>query len=150
MSADRTVPNAIEGLNASQPVITFARPYAPDLFSWIAKFDQDAMNRGSALNVNGDDAAAAIAAALEAEELLLVADVDGVRGEDGEVIQSLSADSASELIANGVAGGGMVAKLESATAALGSGVNRVKVCSLSGITDAASGTLIIQPEGVTT
>ena len=38
-AADRTVPNAIEGLNASQPVITFARPYAPDLFSWIAKFD---------------------------------------------------------------------------------------------------------------
>ncbi len=41
-AADKTVPNAIEGLNASQPVITFARPYSPDLFSWIAKFDQDA------------------------------------------------------------------------------------------------------------
>ena len=105
---------------------------------------------GGALNVNGDDAAAAIAAALEAEELLLVADVDGVRGEDGEIIQSLGADSASELIASGVAGGGMVAKLQSATAALGSGVSRVKVCCLSGITDADSGTLIIQPEGVTT
>ena len=41
-AADKAVPHAIEGLNASQPVITFARPYAPDLFSWIAKFDQDA------------------------------------------------------------------------------------------------------------
>src|SRR4051812_26740533 len=83
---------------------------------------------GGALNVNGDDAAAAIAVALEAEELLLVADVDGVHGEDGEIITSLSADSAFDLISRGVAGGGMAAKLESATAALGSGVNRVKVC----------------------
>ncbi len=41
-AADRAVPNAIEGLNASQPVISFARPYAPDLFAWISKFDQDA------------------------------------------------------------------------------------------------------------
>jgi acetylglutamate kinase len=44
----------------------------------------------------------------------------------------------------------MAAKLESATTALESGVNRVKVCSLTGITEAHSGTLIIQPEGVTT
>ena len=104
---------------------------------------------GGALNVNGDDAAAAIAVALEAEELLLVADVDGVRGEDGETIASLSIDSALELVSRGVAGGGMAAKLESATAALASGVNRVKVCSLSGITAPDSGTLITQPEGVT-
>ena len=41
-SADRAVPNAIQGLNASQPVITFARPYAPDLFAWVSKFAQDA------------------------------------------------------------------------------------------------------------
>ena len=36
---------------------------------------------GGALNVNGDDAAAAIAAALGADELLLIADVEGVRGD---------------------------------------------------------------------
>lgn len=105
---------------------------------------------GGALNVNGDDAAAAIAVALEAEELLLVADVDGVRGEDGETIASLNAETALELVSKGIAEGGMAAKLESATAALESGVNRVRVCSLSGITDFDSGTLIIQPEGVTT
>lgn len=106
--------------------------------------------KAGALNVNGDDAAAAIAAALEAEELLLVADVDGVRGEDGETIASLNVDSALDLISKGVAEGGMAAKLESATTALEAGVGRVKVCSLSGIADAAGGTLIIQPEGVTT
>jgi acetylglutamate kinase len=40
---------------------------------------------GAALNVNGDDAAAAIAIALGAAELLLVADVPGVL-RDGQVI----------------------------------------------------------------
>jgi phospholipid/cholesterol/gamma-HCH transport system substrate-binding protein len=40
--ANRAVPRAIEGLNASQPVISFTRPYSPDLFGWISKFDQDA------------------------------------------------------------------------------------------------------------
>jgi acetylglutamate kinase len=105
---------------------------------------------GGALNVNGDDAAAAIAVALAAEELLLAADVDGVRGEDGETIPSLNIESALELVAKGVAEGGMAAKLESATTALESGVSRVRVCSLAGISDADSGTFIIQPEGVTT
>jgi phospholipid/cholesterol/gamma-HCH transport system substrate-binding protein len=41
-AAHRAVPNAIQALNDSQPVISFARPYAPDLFAWISKFDQDA------------------------------------------------------------------------------------------------------------
>jgi phospholipid/cholesterol/gamma-HCH transport system substrate-binding protein len=40
--ARKTVPNAIQGLNAAQPTIEFARPYAPDLFSWLAKFGGDA------------------------------------------------------------------------------------------------------------
>ena len=44
---------------------------------------------GSALNVNGDDAAAAIAVAIGASELLLVADVEGVMS-DGAVIASLT------------------------------------------------------------
>ena len=41
-AAHRAVPNTIQALNASQPVISFARPYSPDLFAWISKFDQDA------------------------------------------------------------------------------------------------------------
>jgi phospholipid/cholesterol/gamma-HCH transport system substrate-binding protein len=41
-SAHLAVPNAIRALNDSQPVISFARPYSPDLFAWISKFDQDA------------------------------------------------------------------------------------------------------------
>ncbi len=40
-AARRAVPNAIQGLNDSQPVISFARPYAPDLLAWVSKFAQD-------------------------------------------------------------------------------------------------------------
>jgi phospholipid/cholesterol/gamma-HCH transport system substrate-binding protein len=41
-AAHRAVPHVIQGLNASQPTISFARPYSPDLFAWISKFAQDA------------------------------------------------------------------------------------------------------------
>jgi acetylglutamate kinase len=103
---------------------------------------------GGALNVNGDDAAAAIAAALGAEELLLVADVVGVRDAQGEYVQNLSVDSARELVAAGVAAGGMAAKLESANVALLAGVDRVRICDLAGLVDSERGTFITQSQGV--
>jgi acetylglutamate kinase len=103
-----------------------------------------------ALNVNGDDAAAAIAAALDAEELLLIADVEGVRDGEGQTIPSLSMDQAHELVANGVAGGGMAAKLEAASKALLAGVERVRVCDLHGLSDGERGTFITQSQGVVT
>jgi len=103
---------------------------------------------GGVLNVNGDDAAAAIAVSLEAEELLLIADVEGVRDSQDEFVQSLSIDSARELIATGVAAGGMAAKLESALAALSSGVDRVRICDLAGLIDTERGTSITQSQGV--
>jgi acetylglutamate kinase len=104
--------------------------------------------KGGTLNVNGDDAAAAIAAAIEADELLLIADVEGVRGAGGEVVSALGIESSRELIANGVAAGGMAAKLESAHAALRSGVNRVRICDLAGLADSERGTFITQSQGV--
>lgn len=103
---------------------------------------------GGVLNVNGDDAAAAIAVSLNADELLLIADVEGVRSEDGDIIPNIVADFARDLILNGVATGGMAAKLESAHAALAAGVERVRISDLAGLTDADRGTLIIQTEGV--
>jgi acetylglutamate kinase len=100
------------------------------------------------LNVNGDDAAAAIAVSLNADELLLIADVEGVRSEGGEIIPNIAADFARDLILSGVATGGMAAKLESAHAALAAGVERVRISGLAGLTDTNRGTLIIQAEGV--
>jgi acetylglutamate kinase len=103
---------------------------------------------GGALNVNSDDAAAAIAVALRADELLLIADVEGVRDERGGVVPVLSLESALELIENGTAAGGMAAKLESAHAALLAGVDRVRICNLAGLADDERGTFITQSQSV--
>jgi acetylglutamate kinase len=96
---------------------------------------------GAALNVNGDDAAAAIAAALGAAELLLVADVPGVMC-DGTVIPSLTPDAARTLIADGIAAGGMQAKLQAALSALAGGVPQVRISDLVAIDDPDRGTVL--------
>jgi acetylglutamate kinase len=103
---------------------------------------------GGALNVNGDDAAAAIAAALGADELLFIVDVEGVQDSHGELVPTLSIETAHGLIANGVASNGMAAKLESAETALVSGVSRVRICGLVGLNDEERGTFITQSQSV--
>ena len=107
-----------------------------------------ASGKGGALNVNGDDAAAAIAAGLGADELLLIADVEGVLDAQGDLVQILSVESSRDLIASGVAAGGMAAKLESAHAALVAGVERVRICDIAGLADSERGTFITQSQGV--
>ncbi|HVX40481.1 MAG TPA: acetylglutamate kinase [Gemmatimonadaceae bacterium] len=96
---------------------------------------------GSALNVNGDDAAAAMAVALGAEDLLLVADVPGVMRE-GAVIPRLTPDEAHALIADGTAAGGMQAKLQAALAALAGGVAQVRISDIAAIADPTRGTIL--------
>ena len=103
-----------------------------------------------ALNVNGDDAAAAIAGALGASELLFVTDVDGVR-RDGSVIPWLDAPAAASLLASGVAEGGMAVKVASALGALAGGTTRVRIGGTATILDASAGTtLTLHAEGVLT
>src|SRR5436853_95836 len=92
--------------------------------------------------VNGDDAAAAIAVALAADELLLIADVGGVMS-DGAVIPRLRVPVARELIAGGTAAGGMRAKLEAALTALAGGVERVRIGDIAAIDDATRGTVLL-------
>jgi acetylglutamate kinase len=96
---------------------------------------------GAGLNVNGDDAAAALAGALGADELVLVADVPGVLEAD-VVIRRLDAAACADLIARGIAAGGMAAKLDAALTALRLGVRDVRIADLTGIADPASGTRI--------
>jgi acetylglutamate kinase len=102
---------------------------------------------GRALNVNGDDAASAIAVALAADELLLVLDVAGVLV-DGDVVPRLTTTTARRLIANGTAANGMAAKLEAALAAIEGGVERVRIANLGAITDPNCGTLVTSDGGV--
>jgi acetylglutamate kinase len=102
---------------------------------------------GAALNVNGDDAAAAIAVAVEATELLLVSDVEGVMS-DGAVIPRLTPNAANELIANGTAAGGMQAKLQAAIAALSGGVKCVRISDIAAIADVSRGTVVQNSGGL--
>jgi acetylglutamate kinase len=98
---------------------------------------------GVALNVNGDDAAAAIAVALGAAELLLIADVAGVL-RDGAVVQTLSRRDACAMIGDGTAAAGMRAKLQAAMAALDGGVARVRISDVAAIRDPLRGTTLIR------
>ena len=96
----------------------------------------------SALNINGDDAAAAIAVALGAKELLLMVDVEGVLNGSRELIPQLTLAEAHQLVANGLAGGGMAAKLEACEIACSGGVPSVRIGNLEALTVPTAGTEI--------
>jgi acetylglutamate kinase len=96
---------------------------------------------GDALNVNADDAAAAVAAALGAAELLFVTDVPGVRGDLG-VCAELDPAAARHFIAAGVATGGMRVKLDAALRALDAGVSCVRIGDMSAVAGAGAGTVL--------
>jgi acetylglutamate kinase len=82
---------------------------------------------GTVYNVNADQMAVACAAAFAAESLVFLTDVEGVRDKDGNICSVLTCDQARTLIREGVATGGMQAKLEAAADALGQGVGQVLI-----------------------
>jgi len=94
---------------------------------------------GEPLNVNADDAAAAVAAALNASELVFLTDVPGVRDADG-VVSMMDAEEAGNLVSSGVAFGGMRVKLNAGVKALDGGVASVRIGDSTVLFDAAAGT----------
>ncbi|MCQ0091116.1 acetylglutamate kinase [Roseovarius sp. M141] len=82
---------------------------------------------GETYNINGDTMAGAIAAALKADRLLLLTDVDGVRDADGNVITDLKADQVRAMTADGTISGGMIPKTETALHAIEGGVRAVVI-----------------------
>lgn len=76
---------------------------------------------GAILNVNGDSAAGAIAAALGARLLAFLTDVPGVRSKDGTIIPSLDRGRAQALVADGTIEGGMLPKVEACLIATAAG-----------------------------
>ena len=82
---------------------------------------------GQTYNINADTVAGALAGALDAKRMLLLTDVAGVLDKDGELIRQLSVAEAKAAIANGVATGGMIPKLETAIAAVEAGVEAVVI-----------------------
>ncbi|MEO1291808.1 MAG: acetylglutamate kinase [Pseudomonadota bacterium] len=77
---------------------------------------------GETYNINGDTAAGAIAAALKAERLLLLTDVEGVKDRDGDVLTDLTPEDVARLTEEGVIGGGMIPKTQTTLEALNGGV----------------------------
>lgn len=69
---------------------------------------------GRALNINADDAAAALATHLRASMLVLMTDVPGVKGSDGAIIPQLTRAQIESLISGGAVTGGMIPKLRAA------------------------------------
>lgn len=82
---------------------------------------------GRMYNVNADQMAAACAAAWRAERLIFLTDIAGVLDSAGTVQPALNTHQCKRLIAEGVAAGGMEAKLNAATAALEQGVDEVEI-----------------------
>ena len=69
---------------------------------------------GELLNINADEAAAAIARLVSARQLVLLTDVAGVKDNDGNIISSLDRAGVERLTQNGVITGGMIAKVRGA------------------------------------
>lgn len=84
--------------------------------------------KGGALNVNADEAAASLAAALKADRLVYLTDVAGVLDAEKKTIPVIRVKKDLEkLIASGVITGGMIPKTRSCAAAIQKGVKEVDI-----------------------
>lgn len=114
----------------------------------IAPLGVDA--EGITYNVNADEAAGAIAAALRAEKLILLTDVEGVKDRDGKLLRRISAVDVRRHVEEGTIVGGMIPKVTCCLEALEGGVARTHIVDgrmlhavlLEIFTDVGVGTLI--------
>ena len=114
----------------------------------IAPIGVDA--HGVTHNVNADEAAGAIARALQAEKFILLTDVEGVRDASGRLIGQLNEPEVKKLLEEGTIQGGMIPKVECCLEALRGGVARAHIVDgrilhailLEIFTDGGVGTLL--------
>ncbi len=110
---------------------------------------------GTLLNINADTVAAALAAALEAEKLVLVTAAPGIltdRNDPDSLISYVDLPGLQQLRENGSLAAGMLPKATAIEAALNGGVGRVHVISyqlsdsllLEIFTNEGNGTLVVQ------
>ena len=119
---------------------------ADDFIPVIAPIGVDA--DGESLNINADPFAAKIAAAMRAEKLVLLTDVQGVKAADGTMFSSLKRSQVEALIASQVITGGMIPKVRFGLDALADGVPKVHI--LSGALDHAVLLEIFTDQGIGT
>jgi acetylglutamate kinase len=109
---------------------------------------------GLVCNVNADDAAAGLSAGLGARQLVLMTDVDGIRGPDGARIATLTAAEADALIEGGTISGGMVPKVRAALTGIAAPGAEAVICDAAApealaraLADPAFGTRITAGRG---
>ena len=91
-----------------------------DLIPVVAPIGVDP--KGQTYNINADTVAGAVAGAIAAERLILLTDVEGVLDREGKVVPHLKVAEARQMMADGTISGGMIPKIETAIAAVESGV----------------------------
>ena len=84
-------------------------------------------DKGETYNINADLVAGKVAEALHAEKLILLTDVEGIRGTDGAVMPTLDVDNAQHLVRDGIIGEGMIPKVECCIEALRGGVRKTHI-----------------------
>ena len=105
---------------------------------------------GQSYNINADSVASSVAAAMGAEKLIFLTDIEGVKDKDGNVIFEMNRRQVKQLIEKGVIAGGMIPKVTGCVDAIRAGVSRVHIidgrvphCILLEIfTDTGIGTMI--------
>jgi acetylglutamate kinase len=78
-------------------------------------------------NINADTAAGGIAAAICADSLILITDVDGILDKSGKLLSRVNAEKIEKMIANQVITAGMIPKIKCAISALNQGVKSVRI-----------------------
>ena len=111
-------------------------------------------DEGQALNINADTAAGALAGALDAEKVVFLTDVAGLRTDPEDpatVVASVTAADLEAMVATGAVAGGMVPKAEACTRAVRSGVAQAHILDgrlphallLEIFTDRGIGTMVV-------
>ena len=93
---------------------------ASDFIPVIAPLGVD--KEGNTYNINADLVAGKVAEFLQAEKLMLLTNIKGVLGRDGEVVTGLTPKKVDALIEDGTISGGMIPKIQCALDAVRSGV----------------------------
>ena len=84
-------------------------------------------DEGNSYNINADTVASAVAAAVNAEKLILLTDVEGIKDSDNNVVYEATCDEIHEMIDSGVINGGMIPKVLGCMDALEAGVAGVHI-----------------------
>lgn len=84
-------------------------------------------SEGNSYNVNADTVAAAVAAAVEAEKLILLTDVEGIKDKNGDVIYETEPKDIDRMIEDGTINGGMIPKVCGCVDAIHEGVTGVHI-----------------------